>query len=107
MDPRDHWRQVYESKQPDEVSWFQGSLSPSLEALDRINADPSQSLIDIGAGASALADALLDRGWSGLTLIDIAEPALDMVRQRLGTRAAQVRWETVDIRHWRPAGTYD
>ncbi|MCL6684219.1 class I SAM-dependent methyltransferase [Sphingomonas alba] len=107
MDPRDHWRQVYETKQPGEVSWFQDSPSPSLEALDRIDANPSQSLVDIGAGASVLADALLDRGWSDITLVDIAEPALDAVRRRLGARADQAHWEIADIRHWRPTRTYD
>ena len=107
MDPRDHWRQVYESRRPDEVSWFQRSPSPSLDAFDRIGADQSRSLIDVGAGASVLADALLDRGWSDITLIDIAEPSLDAVRRRLGARAVKVCWEIADIRHWRPVRAYD
>ena len=107
MDPREHWRSVYQAKRPDEVSWYQASPEPSLAALDRIGATPASSLVDIGAGASRLADALLDRGWNDVTLIDIAEPALEATRVRLGDRAGQVRWQVADIRHWRPDRSFD
>ncbi|HJS40971.1 MAG TPA: class I SAM-dependent methyltransferase [Sphingomicrobium sp.] len=107
MEPREHWRQVYEAKRPDEVSWFQASPAPSLDALDRLGAGPAKSLVDVGAGAATLADALLDRGWSDLTLVDVSEPALEASRQRLGERAGKVNWEVADIRHWRPDRTFD
>lgn len=107
MEPREHWRQVYEAKRPDEVSWFQASPAPSLDALDRLGAGPARSLVDVGAGASTLADALLDRGWSDLTLVDVSEPALEASRQRLGERAGKVNWDVADIRHWRPGRAFD
>ena len=107
MTAREHWRSVYEAKRPDEVSWFQTSPEPSLAALDRIGASPSQAIVDVGAGASTLADALLDRGWSDITLLDIAEPALEATRLRLGDRAGKVRWEVADIRHWHPGRGFD
>jgi 2-polyprenyl-3-methyl-5-hydroxy-6-metoxy-1,4-benzoquinol methylase len=107
MDPREHWRSVYRSKRPGEVSWYQSSPAPSLDALDRIGAPATASLVDIGAGASVLADTLLDRGWSDVTLVDIAEPALEETRLRLGGRAAKVRWDIADIRHWRPGRAFD
>jgi 2-polyprenyl-3-methyl-5-hydroxy-6-metoxy-1,4-benzoquinol methylase len=107
MEPREHWRQVYEAKQPDEVSWYQGSPAPSLDALDRLRAVPGMSLVDIGAGASALADALLERGWTDITLVDISEPALEASRLRLGPRAGKVRWDVADIRSWRPGRAFD
>ena len=103
MEPREHWRQVYEVKRPDEVSWYQGSPSPSLDALDRVQAGPDMSLVDVGAGASALADALLERGWTDITLVDISEPALEASRLRLGSRAGKVRWDVADIRAWQPS----
>jgi hypothetical protein len=65
------------------------------------------SLVDVGAGASTLADALLDRGWSDITLVDIAESALEASRVRLGPRAAKLRWEIADVRHWRPRRAFD
>ena len=107
MDPREHWRSVYQTKRPDEVSWYQPSPDASLDALDRIGATPASSIVDIGAGASSLADSLLDRGWSDITVVDIAEPALEATRQRLGARAGMVHWDIADIRHWRPGRTFD
>jgi len=107
MEPSDHWRQVYEAKRPEEVSWFQARPLPSLDALHRIGAGRSQSLIDIGGGASVLVDALLERGWSDLTVLDIAEPALAATRARLGPQAHTIDWQAVDIRTWAPPRAYD
>ena len=107
MEPRDHWRAVYEAKRPDQVSWYQATPEPSLAALDHLGAEPGLSLVDIGAGASTLADTLLDRQWSDITLVDISEPALEASRIRLGPKAGQVSWEVADIRHWRPGRSFD
>ncbi len=107
MDPLEHWSQVYKARRPDQLSWFQPSPEPSLAALDGIRAHPSQSLIDVGAGASVFADTLLKRGWTDVTLLDIAEPALDATRRRLGHGAGQFRWEVADVLHWRPDRAFD
>lgn len=107
MDARDHWQVVYESRRPEEVSWYQPSPVASLAALERVGAEPSMSLVDVGGGASTLVDALLDRGWRDVTVADIAEPALAASRERLGDRAGQVRWEVADIRDWKPGRTFD
>ena len=107
MDPREHWRAVYETKPPEEASWYQAEPEPSLAALERLRTLPSMSLIDVGAGASSLVDALLERGWSDLTLLDIADPALEATRQRLGVGAGKVAWEIADVRYWRPSRTFD
>src|SRR5207253_535409 len=80
---------------------------PSLDALARIGAKPSQSLVDIGGGASTLVDALLDRGWHDLTVVDIAAPALAASKARLGERADSVVWEAADIRSWSSGRSFD
>lgn len=103
----DHWQKVYEDKAPEAVSWYQAEPAPSLAALERIGADPSLSLIDIGGGASSLVDALLDGGWRDITVVDIAASALAAARVRLGVRADQVRWLTADITAWTPDRAYD
>ena len=103
----EHWTQVYESRDPTTVSWYQAEPEPSLRALDSFGARPSSSLIDVGGGASALVDALLTRGWPDLTVLDIAPTALEMTRARLGRLADRVRWEVADITHWSPPRQYD
>lgn len=104
---QEHWRKVYTEKQPDEVSWYQATPAPSLDALDRVGAGPEQSLIDIGGGASTLVDALLDRGWRDVTVLDIAAPALAAAQKRLGQRATVVTWAVADVTTWRPERRHD
>jgi 2-polyprenyl-3-methyl-5-hydroxy-6-metoxy-1,4-benzoquinol methylase len=103
----EHWRKVYTEKQPDAVSWYQATPAPSLAALDRFGAGPEQALIDIGGGASTLVDALLERGWRDVTVLDIAAPALAAAQARLGELAAEVTWEVADITTWQPQRRYD
>ena len=102
-----HWSRVYREKAPSDVSWYQAEPEPSLRALDRFGAVPSDSLIDIGGGASTLVDALLRRGWLDVTVLDIAAPALETARKRLGSDASKVRWEIADITNWQPISRYD
>ena len=102
-----HWTRVYEEKDPSAVSWYQAQPEPSLRVLDRLGVEASSSLIDIGGGASTLVDALLERGSSDLTVLDIAPSALEAAKKRLGARAAEVRWEVADITDWQPSRRYD
>jgi SAM-dependent methyltransferase len=102
-----HWNQVYSTRSPDSVSWFQQEAVPSLHALDLTGAGPDKSLIDVGGGASTLVDALLDRGWSDVSILDIAAPALDAAKQRLEGRAAFVNWIVADVTTWKPTRRYD
>lgn len=92
-----HWEEVYATKPADTVSWFQPTPVPSLAALNRLGARPDQSLIDIGGGASTLVDALLDRGWADLSVLDISEAALAVAKGRLGHKADLVDWIVADI----------
>lgn len=101
-----HWQQVYATKQADAVSWFQADAVSSLAALDRFGLGVDTSLIDIGGGASQLVDVLLARGWSDLTVLDIADTALAAARTRLGATAAEVHWQVADITRWHPARSY-
>lgn len=82
-----HWTRVYQQKTPSDVSWYQPQPEPSLRALDRFGAGPSNSLIDVGGGASNLVDELLRRGWADLTVLDIAAPGLEASKERLGPDA--------------------
>lgn len=105
-DRTEHWDTLYATKPADTVSWYQPRPEPSLDALARLNLREPVSLIDVGGGASSLVDSLLDKGWPDLTVLDIAQPALDVAKVRLGERAAAVRWIATDITLWRPDRTY-
>lgn len=104
MSSAEHWRTTYETKGADQVSWFQPEPVMSLRLLDAAGLAPGQSVIDVGGGASELADRLLDRGVTDVTVLDIADSALTAGRTRLGDR---VTWLVQDVLSWHPERQYD
>ena len=95
-DQHQHWESVYRNKAADQVSWFQQHAASSLRLI-RDGADPNAHIIDVGGGASMLVDGLLDAGYRHLTVLDLAESALEASRARLGERAQSVQWIAADI----------
>ena len=98
-----HWNAVYVDKAPDTVSWYQPDPAMSVRLL-RAAAPPPASVIDVGAGASLLADRLLAAGWSDVTVLDIAATASPLVRERAGPAVQAI---TADVLSWAPPRTYD
>jgi SAM-dependent methyltransferase len=96
VDPHQHWESVYRDKAVDEVSWFQQHAASSLRLIQD-SADTNAYIIDVGGGASVLVDGLLDAGYRHLTVLDLAESALEASRARLGERAKSVQWIAADI----------
>ncbi|MCV6638612.1 class I SAM-dependent methyltransferase [Candidatus Albibeggiatoa sp. nov. NOAA] len=92
-----HWENIYQTKDHKSVSWYQEVPSISLELLDKVEASPEQSFIDIGCGASVLVDHLLERGFDNVTLIDLSSAALDIVKQRLGDKSQIPTYISQDI----------
>lgn len=87
MDRHLHWENVYLTKEPTELSWYQPSLEKSLQLIEAANLKIDAQIIDVGGGASTLVDDLLKRGFHNLTVLDISNQALDLTRRRLGDRA--------------------
>ena len=102
-----HWDEVYTSKDETGVSWFQDNPAPSLELIEQAQGGSDVDIIDIGGGASRLADGLLARGFRHLTVLDISAAALDLAALRLGRRASEVRWIVADVTEWHPARRFD
>jgi SAM-dependent methyltransferase len=102
-DPQTHWQEVYASKSEAELSWYEARPALSLHIIDALNLPKSAAIADIGAGASHLVDALLVRNFAHVTVVDIAQEALDTARARLGKPASRVNWVASDIVRWKPA----
>ena len=102
-----HWEQVYTSRDETEVSWFQDNPTPSLELIELTRRGRDTGIIDIGGGASRLADGLLERGFRDLTVLDISAAALDLAALRLGRRASRVQWIVADVTEWQPSRRFD
>lgn len=107
MDSKQHWDQVYKTKEPNELSWTQEVPRTSLEFIHSVNLPKSASIIDIGGGDSKLVDHLLNEGYENITVLDISENALSRAKERLGEKAKGVKWIVSDVTHFIPQQKYD
>ena len=105
MSRQHHWESVYQTKGDNEVSWTQSEPRLSLSLIHEL-APRGGSVIDIGGGSSLLAQRLLDDGYQ-VAVLDISPAALDRARERLGDRAAQIRWIEADITRTDDVGRFD
>ena len=101
------WDRIYAEKGASGVSWFQAEANQSLALISGLPVGVEGSLIDIGGGASTLVDGLLDRGFTDVTVLELAEAAVQQSRDRLGPRAAIPVWVHGDVLDWHPARAFD
>ncbi len=107
FDRKNHWENIYQTKQLSEVSWYQPTPQTSLRFFEKFNLPKQAKIIDVGGGDSLLVDHLLDRGYVDITVLDISESALERARSRLGDRAANVKWIVADAATFVPEEQYD
>ncbi len=108
IDRRAHWERIYTTKSEGETSWFQQVPARSLELIEEAGVRSNSEVIDVGGGDSTLVDALLDRNWGHVTVLDISAAALAGAQERLGPRAREVTWIEGDVtRASLPANGYD
>jgi SAM-dependent methyltransferase len=107
LDRQSHWQNVYQTKGERDVSWFQETPTISLDLIRATGVGADAPIIDIGGGASRLADALLANGFRSISVLDISETALATARNRLGPRAEHILWIVADVTTWRPDKAYD
>lgn len=93
---KDHWENVYTSKNADEVSWFQPKSQTSLNIIKQHSLDSSEAIIDVGGGASTLVDELVPH-CKDITVLDCSGAALKISRERLKEQAKQITWLEANI----------
>lgn len=97
FNPDQHWKQVYQDKASDQVSWFQTEATASLALIKQSHLSKQDPIIDVGGGASVLVDGLLAQGYQHVTVVDLAEAALAQSKQRLAEQANNVDWRVGNI----------
>ncbi len=107
FDRKKHWENIYQTKQLDEVSWFEPVPETSLSFLKQFNIPTTAKIIDIGGGDSFLVDYLLDMGYQDVTVLDVSESAIHRAKTRLNDRANQVKWIVADAATFKPTEKYD
>ncbi|MGZ3671235.1 MAG: class I SAM-dependent methyltransferase [Bdellovibrionota bacterium] len=105
MDPQ-YWNGIYRNKTEREVSWFQELPAKSLELIDEFGLSKDAPIVDIGGGDSHLVDALLERGFTDITVLDISSVSLERAKARLGERAKSVSFVEADVTKFAPPRVY-
>lgn len=107
MERKQHWENVFSTKQETEVSWYQTKPATSLDFIQKLNITKDAKIIDIGGGDSYLIDELLEQGFTNLYLLDISAKAIERIKNRLGAKASKVTFIVSDILDFKPDTTFD
>jgi trans-aconitate methyltransferase len=103
---KEHWENIYATKDMQEVSWFQKVPTTSLELINQVAENKQDAIIDIGGGDGFLVDNLLVLGYTDITVLDISKNAIDRAKKRLGKLAEKVKWIVADITEFVPNKEY-
>lgn len=102
-----HWENIYQTKQLNEVSWYQPIPQTSLDLISKYVKSFDAKIIDIGGGDSFLVDHLIELGYTNISVLDISEAAIERAKIRLGANANKVSWIISDISKFEPTEKYD
>jgi rhodanese-related sulfurtransferase/SAM-dependent methyltransferase len=103
----DYWQNVYLTRAPDDVGWYEPDPAVSRRLVGAALELGAQSVIDVGGGASALVDHLLDVGVPRIAVLDVAAAGLEVAKRRLGDRADRVEWIVGDVTTVGDLGSFD
>lgn len=92
-----HWENIFSTKDTTKVSWYQPSPETSLEIISELNPAKNAKIIEVGCGDSFIADFLLDEGFCDISLLDISEKAIDIVKNRLFDFNEKLHFVATDI----------
>ncbi|MBI4733318.1 MAG: class I SAM-dependent methyltransferase [Rubrobacteridae bacterium] len=97
MKAKEHWEEIYSTKETNSVSWFQEHAECSFKIIKETGVSSSGAIIDVGGGASKLVDDLLKNGFTNLTVLDLSSTALEASKNRLGDLSKRVNWLEANI----------
>lgn len=108
MNEREHWEHIYSTRPAEKLGWYEPQLQLSLRWIKELGLAMDARIIDVGGGVSTLVEDLLSKGYRDVTVLDISDTALSLVKGRLGDMANQVAWIEGDITSIDlPANDYD
>ena len=99
-----HWDSAYAAGGR-RVSWYQEAPDVSVKLIESLGLAHDAPVLDVGGGASTLADHLVARKFADVSVLDVSATALDEGRRRLGD-AAPVHWLHEDLLVWQPERRY-
>lgn len=97
-----HWENIYNTKDTQQVSWYQKVPETSLKLIDQLHTSKSDKIIEVGCGDSYLGDHLLQKGYTDITLLDISHSALNAIKKRLSNVPSRISYVCSDILNFEP-----
>ena len=107
MNNKEHWENIFATKVETEVSWFQQYPKTSMEFVELFDLPLSANIIDVGGGDSHFVDALLEKGFTNIWVLDISANAIERAKKRLGEKASVVHWIVSDMTEFKPPVQFD
>ncbi len=104
---KDHWENVFATKAENEVSWFQTYPETSVKLLEECNPPLDGNVIEVGGGDSYFVDALIEKGYKNIYVLDISANAIERAKKRLGEKASLVNWIVRDSSEFIPPVKFD
>ena len=104
---KNHWENIYQNKNEDEVSWFQKTPDTSIEIINSIKIKKQSKIIDVGSGRSRLFKNLIELGYNNLTYLDISESAAKKSKIFLGEQSKNIKWIVEDVLNFEPKQNFD
>ena len=104
---KNHWENIYQNKNEDEVSWFQKTPNTSIEIINSIKIKKQSKIIDVGSGRSRLFKNLIEQGYNNLTYLDISESAAKKSKIFLGEQSKKIEWIVEDVLNFEPKQNFD
>ena len=104
---KNHWENIYQNKNEDEVSWFQKTPNTSIEIINSIKIKKESKIIDVGSGRSRLFKNLIELGYNNLTYLDISESAAKKSKIFLGEQSKNIEWIVEDVLNFEPKQNFD
>ena len=101
-----HWDKVYQTKNHNQVSWYQDHSTVSLDWI-LANTNKDDSVIDIGSGVSVLADNLLDKDYADLSLLELSPTAIQVMQERLAMHSDKVSFYNENILNFQSNTQFD
>lgn len=104
---KEHWENIYQTKDTTKVSWFQESPQVAIDIIKSLNLKKDANILDVGGGDSNLVDFLLAEGFENIYVLDISESAILKAKERLGNNSIKVNWVVSNILDFKPSIKFD
>lgn len=107
MDAKGYWEAIHEENTAKDVSWYQEIPQTSIAWFDRLAVPRDARVLDVGCGQWGLAPALVERGFTRVSALDVSSAAIRSAQEALGKRAQSVDWIEANVLDLDARAPYD